>query len=220
MSSRSSVIIHSRPRRQLGRAHDPLIKEARDRQRRRRRRRGFTLIAPLLIATLIYGVHRWDAGGGSPQPPAPPRSAASNGHERAFHADGLILAYPHDWFLTRPVPTGISNPVERFVLASYRVPAGEATMIGDFAIARRQVVAQLLEVQAPDQAIDQLFPSRPATFNVPTLTTRVEGHDGRWAELTFRQRRRDFYLFVGAGKNAGRIQVDALLRQLDQLRIR
>jgi hypothetical protein len=51
-----------------------------------------------------------------------------------------------------------------------------------------------------------------------TRLTALEGFRGRWAEITFREHDRAFYLFIGAGNDARR-PLSILMRALDSLRV-
>jgi hypothetical protein len=81
------------------------------------------------------------------------------------------------------------------------------------------VIAQLREEQVPGPNADSVFAPRPSAFALPTLTDRLEGHTGRWGEITFRVHNRDFLIFVGIAPAAPRARIDELLRILAGLGI-
>jgi hypothetical protein len=106
--------------------------------------------------------------------------------------------------------TGITDPVERVGLYSGSPPNAMV------APRMHQVIAILME-QEPPLDIAQ-FPPRPRHFRIRRLT-RLEGFSGRrWAEITFRDHGRAFYIFIGVGSQAD-AQIPRLLRTLDSLRV-
>lgn len=129
------------------------------------------------------------------------------------HGAGFGLRYPAGWRVSRLPLLPLGDPVERFVLVN-RLPLPGAPL----AAGSRQVIAMLTEVVPPLRTDVSAFPSRPRRFRLPRLG-RLEGFDGdRWTELTFRDRRRGFYLFVGVGIHAAGA-VPALLASLDTLTV-
>lgn len=137
---------------------------------------------------------------------------------RVFHGPGLALRYPGGLFLsTRPFDS-ISDPVQRFVLSTYRVPGGRPNSDGDYTPPPTGVIAELLEdVPAPDPDFEA--PARPASFTLPALTDNMEGHGARFGEIAFRDHARDFVLLVGVGNSARPAKVALLLRVLDGLTV-
>jgi len=131
----------------------------------------------------------------------------------------VAITVPHEWRVTNEPLDYISDPIQRLVVSSYRVPRGGPNASGTYVVPPGQVLAQLDE-QVPPDADAPGFPQRPTRFAVPRLTNRLEGHTGRWGEITFRQRGRDFYLFVGVGVGAdGQIRLGRLLGLLDGLKV-
>jgi hypothetical protein len=114
----------------------------------------------------------------------------------------------------------ISDPVQRFVVSSYRVPGGRPNGDGDYRPPSGGVIAQLLEEQAPGPDAKKFFPPRPAKFAQPKLNPHgLEGYSGRWAEMVFRDRGRDFYIFLGVGPGTPIARVETLLRALDTMSV-
>jgi hypothetical protein len=137
---------------------------------------------------------------------------------RVFRGPGIVLRYPGAWFVTNAPLNGISDPVQRFVLSSYRVPDGGSDFNGTYTPPRRGVIAQVLE-EVPPLHNAGVWLARPHRFVLPPLG-RMEGFGGkRWAELRFRQHGRRFYIFIGIGSQAPGASVALLLRSLDALRI-
>jgi len=136
-----------------------------------------------------------------------------------FRTSGIAIRYPSRWEVTNRPLGDISDPVQRFVLSSYRVPGGRPNGAGDYRPPADGVIAQLLEDSPPDPAARSDYAPRPAKFRMPRLTEHLEGHSGRWGEIVFRDHGRDFYLFVGVGLNAPTSRLDALLRALDTVTV-
>jgi hypothetical protein len=107
--------------------------------------------------------------------------------------------------------------VQRFVLSSYRVPAGADAGSG-YVPSSRGVIAQLVE-EVPPIANNGAWHPRPHRFRLPRLG-RMETLDGnRWGELLFREHGRHFYIFVWVGRRASSAQIGLLLRALDGMTI-
>jgi hypothetical protein len=140
-----------------------------------------------------------------------------SGGQLVFRNSRVAVTVPESWSATNEPLDYSSNPVQRFVLSSYRVPRGRPNGDGDYSVPRSQVLAQLMEEQAPLPVSDG-FPPRPARFALPRLTGRLEGHSGKWGEITFREHGRDFYIFLGIGSNA-EARVGELLQALDAMTI-
>jgi hypothetical protein len=113
---------------------------------------------------------------------------------------------------------GISDPVQRFVFSSYRVPADGPDFDGTYAPPRPGVIAQVVE-EVPPLHNAGVWNVRPRRFALPPLG-RMEGFGGnRWAELRFRQHGRRFYVFIGVGRRAPARSLALLLGRLDALSI-
>jgi hypothetical protein len=121
----------------------------------------------------------------------------------------LALAIPPGWHVTTASVTTITKPAERFVLYS-----GVAPRPGGDPRAR-QVMAIVMEQLKPELL---LFSPRPRRFHLRRLTTMESWKGRRWGELVFRDHRRAFYVFVGAGTGAN-AQIPILLAALDSLRV-
>jgi hypothetical protein len=144
-------------------------------------------------------------------------TAASPG-PRVFRGPGILLAYPSDWFVSTEPLNGIIDPVQLFVLSSYRVPPGRPIFDGNYAPPPSGVIAQLVE-EVPPLNNGGVWPTRPRQFKLGRLG-RMEGFDGsRWAELRFRDHGRRFYIFLGVGLHAPSARIGILLRTLDGLKI-
>jgi hypothetical protein len=138
-------------------------------------------------------------------------STAQRSHRWTNQRVGLSIGYPAGWRVSRTPLTPVSDPVQRFVL--YSSPPLRSAVL---APKRDQVIAQLAEVVPPLSTDIAQFPVRPKHFELPALG-RMEGFDGsRWAEITFRDRGRGFYLFIGVGIDAIGAKAK-LLRSLDSL---
>jgi hypothetical protein len=124
----------------------------------------------------------------------------------------LTLRYPAALHVTTSKLTGITDPVERVALYSGSPP--NATVMPR----AHQVIAIVMEQEPPLPVDIARFPPRPRHFRIRTLT-RLEGFSGRrWAEITFGDHGRAFYLFIGVGSQADPL-VPRLLRALDSLRV-
>ena len=148
-------------------------------------------------------------------------STAAAGVSRAhvFRTAGIVVRYPAGWHVSTEPLTGISDPVQRFVLSSYPIPAGFSSTGGYYAPPAHGVLAQLDE-EVPPIANDNPWPPRPHHFTLPRLG-RMEGFAGkRWAELTFQQHGRRFYLFIGIGRHATTAQIRTLLATLDRMTVK
>jgi hypothetical protein len=146
-------------------------------------------------------------------------AAASGTRPHVFRTSGIVVRYPVGWHVSTEPLTGITDPVQRFVLSSYRIPAGFSST-GDYYAPRIDgVVVQVDEEVPPLGANDNPWPPRPRHFSLPRLG-RMEGFAGkRWGERIFQQHGRRFYLFIGIGRHATRAQIRTLLTTLDRTRI-
>jgi len=191
-------------RRRPGIAADPLIEEARDRQRRRRR--ALLLVGGLLVAAAVYGgLH---SGNGH----SPVATATS------FHSAGITVQVPPGWFVTNAPLNGVSNPVQRFVLSSYRLRPGADAGNG-YVPPSTAVLVQVMEEEPPLYSSASLWPPRPAKLVVHRLGRMETLSGNRWAELHFRVHTRHLYVFIWIGQHASPTKVDALLGSLDAMRI-
>jgi hypothetical protein len=124
----------------------------------------------------------------------------------------LTLRYPAELHITTSALTGITDPVERVALYSGSPPNAMV------APRTHQVIAILMEQEPPLPVDIARFPPRPRHFRIRRLTM-LEGFSGRrWAEITFRDHGRAFYIFIGVGSQAD-AQIPRLLRALDSLRV-
>jgi hypothetical protein len=147
---------------------------------------------------------------------APAAQAKSPGH--VFRRAGIAVRVPAGWFVSTEPLNGVTDPVERFVLSSYRIPVGADAGDG-YVPPARAVLAQLVEEVPPLVSRASAWPKRPSRFAVPRLG-RMETFTGRrWGELLFRDHRRHFYVFVWIGRRASSSRVATLLRALDRMRI-
>jgi hypothetical protein len=124
----------------------------------------------------------------------------------------LAVSYPRGWHLTTRELTPITDPVERFAIYSGPLPRPLASP------KTRQVIAIVMEVRSPLPVDLAHFPKRPHHFRLSHLGM-LEGFSGkRWGELTFRDHRRAFYVFIDVGSQS-RAQLPKLLGALDSLRV-
>jgi hypothetical protein len=145
-------------------------------------------------------------------------TSAGAADARVFRGPGIVLRYPGAWFVTNAPLNGISDPVQRFVFSSYRVPADGPDFDGTYAPPRRGVIAQVLE-EVPPLHNAGVWNARPRRLVLPPLG-RMEGFGGnRWAELRFRQHGRRFYVFIGVGSRAPGRSLALLLGRLDAMSI-
>src|ERR1700722_619227 len=158
----------------------------------------------LVTAGVVLG---WAATGGAA------------GGDHVFRSAGIAITCSRGWQVSNRPLGYISNPVQRFVVASYRVPGGRPDGGGDYGPPRGGVIAQLLEERAPGPDAKKFFPLRPARFASPKLSDHLEGHSGGWAEMVFRDHGRDFYIFVGVGPGTPTTRVETLLRTLDTISV-
>lgn len=184
---------------------DPLIGEARDRQRWRRRRWLLLAAALVVIAGAAYGGFR-SAGGGAPATAA------------VFHRAGITVGVPAGWFVTTAALNAITNPVPRFVLSSYRVPVGADAGNG-YVPPSTAVLVQAVEEEPPLYSSSSLWPPRPAKLTIPPLRRMETLSGSRWAELHFRDGRRHLYLFIWIGRHASPTKIAQLLQALDRMQV-
>jgi hypothetical protein len=142
--------------------------------------------------------------------------AASASRPVVFHRFGIALHAPNGWFVTNRPLNGVTDPVQRFVLSSYRIPRG-ADAGGSYTPSSTGVVAQLDE-EIPPIANSGAWKPRPARFALPRLGRMETLNGNRWGELLFRTHGRRFYLFIWIGDRAAHSQARLLLRTLDRMR--
>src|SRR5947208_7377951 len=88
--------------------------------------------------------------------------------------------YPAGWFVTNTPLSGITNPVQRLVLSSYRLPASVSSA-ESFTPASHGVAAVLMESLPPYDT--GTWPARPRRFRLGRLV-RLENLGGnRWDEI-------------------------------------
>jgi hypothetical protein len=142
--------------------------------------------------------------------------AAGDG-THVFRGPGIVVRYPDGWYVTNEPLNSITDPVLRFVLSSYRLPAG-ADANANYAPPTRGVIAELVE-EVPPINNDGVWRPRPRRFRLPRLG-RLETFGGnRWGEVLFRNHGRHFYIFIGVGRRASSAQVALMLRTLDAMAI-
>lgn len=145
-------------------------------------------------------------------------AVASAASPPVFRQAGIVLHVPVGWFVTTEPLNGVTDPVQRFVLSSYRVPVGADAGNG-YVPPSSAVLAQLVEEVPPVHSHPRAWPSRPSRFTIPRLG-RMETLDGdRWGEVLFHENGRHFYIFIWVGRHARAAKVSVLLRALDDLRI-
>ena len=146
-----------------------------------------------------------------------PIALASAAAPPVFRGAGIVLHAPPRWFVTTEPLNGITDPVQRLVLSSFRVPFGADTT-NDYVPSSRGVLAQLVEEVPPVANVGD-WRSRPSRFTLPRLGRMETLNGDRWGELLFREHGRHFYLFIWVGRRAPSSQVLLLLRSLDRMRI-
>ena len=87
--------------------------------------------------------------------------STASGGQFVFRNARVAVIVPKSWHATNEPLDYSSNPVQRFVLSSYGVPRGRPNDDGDYIVPRSQVLAQVLEEQAPPLNSNG-FPLRPA----------------------------------------------------------
>jgi hypothetical protein len=143
---------------------------------------------------------------------------ASSAELRVFRGPALVLRYPGGLYVSNRPLNWWSNPVQRFVLSTYRVPGGRPNGNGDYTPPPTGVIAQVVEdVPAPDPGFEA--GPRPSQFILPRLTSHLEGFGARWGEIAFRDHTRCFSIFIGVGRRASAAQIALVLRTLDGLTI-
>jgi hypothetical protein len=134
-----------------------------------------------------------------------------------FRGPGITLRTPSGWYVSNEPLNGITDPVQRFVLSSYRVPTG-ADAGGSYVPSSRGVIAQLTE-EVPPSADGGAWRPRPQRFTLPRLGRMETLAGNRWGELLFREHDRHFYIFIWVGRHASSTQIGLLLHTLDAMTI-
>ena len=142
---------------------------------------------------------------------------AVGGGTHVFRGSGIVVRYPDGWYVTNEPLNSITDPVQRLVLSSYRVPAG-ADANGSYAPPMGGVIAQLVE-ETPPLSNSSDWRPRPHAFSLPRLGLMETFGGNRWGELLFRDHGRHFYIFIGVGRRASSAQVALMLRTLDAMTI-
>jgi hypothetical protein len=142
-----------------------------------------------------------------------PAGAATS---RIFRAPGILVHYPSNWFASNRPLNAWTNPIQRFVVSSYRLPGGRPNLDGSYSPPPGGIVAELVEEQAPGPNL-RSFPLRPARFALPQLTNHMEGFGDHWGEVGFRKHGRVFTIFIGVGQGTPARRVATLLRVLDAM---
>jgi len=135
-----------------------------------------------------------------------------------YRAPGIVLRYPAGWHVDNRPLTAWTNPAQRFVLSSYRVPDGRPNLDGTYSPPPGGVIADLVEQQAPGPDLHGI-PLRPAHFTLPHLSGHLEGFGDHWGEVGFREHGRIFAIFVGVGAHTAARKIAQLLHTLDTMRI-
>jgi len=148
----------------------------------------------------------------------PAAAVASAASPPVFREAGIVVDAPVGWYVTSEPLNGVTDPAQRFVLSSYRVPVSADAGNG-YVPPSRAVLALLMEEVPPVYSNPGAWRPRPSRFTLPRLG-RMETLDGnRWGELLFRDHGRHFYIFIWVGRHATSTQVGLLLRALDGIRI-
>lgn len=142
--------------------------------------------------------------------------ACGGSGRQVFRTTGIAVHVPAGWHIsTRPL-TNVTNPVQRFVLSSARLPKNANSGNG-YVPPSHAVLAQLIEEVPADNS--NPWPNRPSRFKLPHLNGMETYAGNRWGELLFRERGRHFYIFVWVGRQATGAQTAKLLHALDGLRV-
>ncbi len=178
---------------------DPLIAEAKHRARARR----FVVLTAFALACLAVGLFFVLRPSGGPS-------------TRLIRADGVSTRIPTGWYVTHRPFTAITDPVQRFVVSSYRIPdslfsgtvPSGSTYLPSSTGVLAVVMEQLPATRSPDwKPLGRLHLDRPG---------RMESFTGqRWQEFTFRLNGRDFYAFAWAGRHVSREERNQLLSILE-----
>ena len=201
------------PWRTRERGVDPIIKEARDRQRRRRR--GM-LIAMLVLAAATYGGWRWESGGGS----APARVATSSARPAA-------LSHEPGWYVgAARVPTpGCRGCVQTASWAStvpYLDRPNDFPQRTMFALGPHDVIVNVTRSWGPSEPRWALT-RRPLHINPEGIHAGFEGNPTRgrvsvWLTSTWRNGSAvSVYIYFGA-PHPNRLDVKRAQRELDTTR--
>ena len=137
---------------------------------------------------------------------------------RVFRGPGIVFRYPSSLYVSTSALDSITNPVQRFVLSTYRLSDERPNANGTYTPPLTGVIAELLE-EVPPSDPDFQAPPRPRRFLLPKLRDNLEGLGDRWAEMPFRDDGRDFYIFLGVAARASSTKVALVLRALDALTI-
>jgi hypothetical protein len=135
-----------------------------------------------------------------------------------FRGPGIVLRYPSGLYVSNRVLDSMTNPVQRLVLSTYRLPGGRLNQDGTYEPPATGVIAELLEEVPPSDPAFQA-PLRPRQFALPKLNSHLERSGSRWGEIPFRDHGRDLYIFLGVGPGASQAKVALVLRTLDGLTI-
>jgi hypothetical protein len=144
-------------------------------------------------------------------------AGCGSGGQHLFRTHGIAIRAPTGWHIsTRPL-NNVTDPVQRFVLSSARLPKNANSSDG-YVPASHAVLAQLVEEVPPD--FSNPWPKRPARFKLPRLNGMETFTGNRWGELLFRDHGRHFYIFVWVGRRATGRRVGLLVKALDGLQVK
>ena len=135
-----------------------------------------------------------------------------------FRGPGIVLRYPGSLYVTNRPLDSITNPAQRFVLSTYRVPGNQPNADGNYTPPSTGVIAELTE-DVPPPNPDFQAPPRPRQFALPKLSGHLETFGPRWGEIPFRDHGRGFYIFIGVGPGASPAKVALMLHTLDGLTV-
>jgi hypothetical protein len=137
--------------------------------------------------------------------------SAHTWHDRS----GLAISYPAAWHLTTRSLTTITQPVQRFVVYSGALPPHLAQVASPSA---KQALAVVMEQSSVSASDLKQFPRRPNNFRVSHFGGMESFAGDRWAERTFRESGRAFYVFIWVGADDTQ-QIPTLLNVLDSFRV-
>ena len=181
-------------------ALDPLIAGAKQHARRRR------LLAMVVIAAVLAGVVVTFA------------LRSTGGDTRIVRAAGISVHVPGRWFITRRPLNGITDPRQRLVISSFPIASSDFRR-GNEQVFRPPATGVLVQVDEQLPAGGPGFPPRPAHLRLGQVAPLETFAGSRWAELTFKLTKRDFYAFVWIGRRAPALEKRQVLAVLDGMRV-
>lgn len=143
---------------------------------------------------------------------------------KAFHASGVSIRFPPDWYATATALTPVTSPQQVLAVASYRLPATDRGANG---CEPRQALQQMPTGGAfiygwsygdavPRSRVRE-FPVRPTRFALRHLV--LDGCLGRSYRSRFRLHGQFFQIYVVLGQRATRATRTTVTRILDSFTV-